>query len=79
MKQQRFSSYEQSQSKKRTKREVFLTEMDQVVPWARLEALIARSVFYDLVELGVVENDKFGVWSHGVFFPITDADELEAL
>lgn len=46
---------------------------------ARLEALIARSVFYDLVELGVVENDKFGVWSHGVFFPITDADELEAL
>ena len=45
---------------------------------ARLEALIARSVFYDLVELGVVENDKFGVWSHGVFFPITDADELEA-
>ena len=46
---------------------------------ARLEALIARSVFYDLVELGVVEGDKFGVWSHGVFFPITDADELEAL
>ncbi len=41
MKQQSFSSFEQSQKKKRTKREVFLSEMDQVVPWARLEALIA--------------------------------------
>ena len=40
---------------------------------ARLEALISRAVFYDLVELGVVEGDKFGVWSHGIFFPITDA------
>ena len=46
---------------------------------ARLEALIARSVFYDLVELGVVEGDKFGVWSHGVFFPMADAEALEAL
>ena len=46
---------------------------------ARLEALIARPVFYDLVELGVVEGDKFGVWSHGVFFPIADAEALEAL
>jgi hypothetical protein len=42
---------------------------------ARLEALIARAVFYDLVELGVVEGDKFGVWSHGVFFPISSAEE----
>ena len=41
MKQQSFSFYEQSRSKKRTKREVFLTEMDLVVPWARREALIA--------------------------------------
>jgi len=41
MKQQSFSSLEQSQKKKRTKREVFLAEMDAVVPWARLEALIA--------------------------------------
>lgn len=41
MKQQSFSSFEQSQKKKRTKREVFLAEMDAVVPWARLEALIA--------------------------------------
>ena len=40
MKQQSFSSFEQSQKKKRTKREVFLAEMEEVVPWARLEALI---------------------------------------
>ena len=45
---------------------------------ARLEALISRAVFYDLVALGVVEGDKFGVWSHGMFFPITDAAEVEA-
>lgn len=32
MKQQSFSALEQSQKKKRTKREVFLAEMDQVVP-----------------------------------------------
>ena len=40
---------------------------------ARLEALIARAVFYDLVELGEVHEDRFGVWSHGVFFPIASA------
>lgn len=44
MRQQSFSSFEQAQKKKRTKREVFLGEMDKVVPWARLEALI--SPFY---------------------------------
>jgi len=41
LKQQSFSSLEQAHKKKRTKREVFLGEMDAVVPWARLEALIA--------------------------------------
>jgi len=41
LKQQSFSSLEQAHKKKRTKREVFLGEMDSVVPWARLEALIA--------------------------------------
>jgi len=40
MSQQSFASFEQSQKKKRTKRDVFLSEMDEVVPWARLEALI---------------------------------------
>lgn len=40
MKQQSFSSLEYSSKKRRTKREKFLCEMDEVVPWARLEALI---------------------------------------
>ncbi len=38
----------------------------------RLEAKIARPVFYDLVELGVEERIAdtvlFGVWSNGLFF-----------
>jgi hypothetical protein len=40
----------------------------------RLEALIARPVFYELVELGVGERrngaEVFGVWSGGQFFPL---------
>lgn len=44
----------------------------------RLEALINRAVFYDLVELGVeheVEGQmRFGVWSGGVFFPFAAAN-----
>lgn len=48
----------------------------------RLEALIARPVFYDLVELGVQETlngrDLFGVWSAGEFFPLAPAEDLEA-
>ncbi len=40
----------------------------------RLEALIARSVFYELVELGVEETvdgeTHYGVWSAGSFCPI---------
>jgi hypothetical protein len=47
----------------------------------RLEALIARPVFYALVELGVeaeVDGEAhLGVWSAGVFFPIARADALE--
>ncbi len=42
---------------------------------ARLEALIARAVFYDLVELAEVHDGQFGVWSHGLFFPISSAEE----
>ncbi|MBM3487664.1 MAG: DUF1285 domain-containing protein [Alphaproteobacteria bacterium] len=45
----------------------------------RLEALIARAVFYDLVELGVEEECAgvmtFGVWSAGSFFPLGRLDE----
>lgn len=39
----------------------------------RLEALLARQVFYELVELGVPALDDpsvLGVWSEGVFFPL---------
>ncbi|MEQ9518097.1 MAG: DUF1285 domain-containing protein [Parvibaculum sp.] len=47
---------------------------------ARLEALINRAVFYDLVELGVEEmvDDArwFGVWSSGCFYPFMRAEEL---
>ena len=39
-----------------------------------IEALIARAVFYDLVELAEVYDGQFGVWSHGLFFPISSAE-----
>lgn len=40
---------------------------------ARLEALIARAVFYDLVDLAVERDGHLGVWSAGRFFPIDGA------
>ncbi len=47
----------------------------------RLEALINRATFYDLVELGTereVDGEKrFGVWSGGVFFPFAAADQVQ--
>lgn len=47
---------------------------------SNLEALIARSVFYDLVEIaGEEEIDgktAFGVWSSGTFFDFGSVDEL---
>jgi hypothetical protein len=44
----------------------------------RLEALITRAAFYDLVEFAERgENDQgepvMGVWSRGVFFPLGPA------
>ena len=39
-KQLSFASYEFSQKKRVTRREKFLSEMERVVPWARLQALI---------------------------------------
>ncbi len=48
----------------------------------RLEALVNRAVFYDLVELGTEEEvegaQRFGVWSGGVFFPFADARDVGA-
>ncbi len=43
---------------------------------ANLEALVIRALFYDLVALGVVESEWFGVWSGGTFFPMRRADEI---
>jgi hypothetical protein len=41
MKQLSFSDAEYGGKRKRTRREVFLAEMQRAVPWSRLEALIA--------------------------------------
>lgn len=47
---------------------------------ARLEALVNRALFYDLVALGVVEpfkdDDWFGVWSSGIFWPMARARDI---
>ena len=47
---------------------------------ARLDALINRAIFYDLVDLGVEEQHEgecwFGIWSGGVFFPFMLAKEM---
>ena len=46
----------------------------------RLEALINRAVFYDLVELCVDEpvngTDMFGVWSNEIFYPFMPSDQV---
>lgn len=46
----------------------------------RLEALVARAIFYDLVEYGVTREIDgvawFGVWSSGQFFPMAPAAEI---
>jgi hypothetical protein len=41
----------------------------------RLEALVARSVYYDLMELAVREHNVPGIWSGGVFFPLKAGSE----
>ena len=42
-----------------------------------LEALLTRSVYYQLAELAVADPDKglFGVWSDGIFFALEQAGE----
>lgn len=58
-----------------------------VKPYVRVRgelwALVKRSLFYDLVDLGSVEphegEDWFGVRSAGVFFPMRRASEIEGL
>jgi IS5 family transposase len=43
MSQRSFASAEYALKKKRTRREVFLANMERIVPWSRLEAAIASS------------------------------------
>jgi hypothetical protein len=43
---------------------------------ARLEALVSRALFYDLVARGSVEGEWFGVWSSGVFWRMQPAAEI---
>jgi uncharacterized protein len=43
---------------------------------ANLDALVSRALFYDLVRLGMIEGEWFGVWSSGQFFPMQRASEL---
>ena len=45
---------------------------------ARLEALVSRALFYDLVAAGTVEGEWFGVWSSGLFFPMQRASQIGA-
>ncbi len=47
-----------------------------VVVRRNLEALVSRALFYDLVALGVVEGEWFGLWSSGQFFPMQKASEI---
>jgi uncharacterized protein len=42
----------------------------------RIEALVARAIFYDLVAAGTVEDGWFGVWSGGRFWPMQRAAEI---
>lgn len=39
----------------------------------RLDALIIRSVFYELVEHAVEVNDQLGIYASGVFYPLGPA------
>jgi hypothetical protein len=34
----------------------------------RLEALVTRALYYDLVEMAVEEDGRLGLWSGGAFF-----------
>ena len=39
----------------------------------RLEALVTRAVYYDLVEIAVDHGARPGLWSDGAFFPLETA------
>ena len=41
----------------------------------RLEALLLRAPFYELVEYGVAKGNKFGIYSSGTFFEVDSLNE----
>jgi len=55
-------------------RMAFDPETDEPRPYIQvkpgLEALIVRSVYYQLVDHASEDNGRTGVWSHGAFFPL---------
>ena len=51
MKQQTFSDIEYSHRKKKTKREEFLTAMDQIIPWQQWIDLMIRDSKFELTNL----------------------------
>jgi hypothetical protein len=61
--------------------------LEGMKPYVRVRgdlwALVRRALFYDLVALGqteqVANQDWFGVPSHGLFFPMCTASEIEGL
>jgi uncharacterized protein len=40
----------------------------------RLEALVTRALYYDLVELAIDDGNGLGLWSGGQFFPMGQAE-----
>jgi uncharacterized protein len=48
-----------------------------VVIRRNLEALVSRALFYDLVALGSIEGEWFGVWSSGAFYPMKKAADVQ--
>jgi hypothetical protein len=42
-----------------------------------LEALVTRSLYYELVQLGTVRDGWFGIWSGGRFFAMQRASEID--
>lgn len=53
-----FGDAESLTNRKRTRREVFLAEMDQVVPWKALLALIEPHYPVDLVEEQIAHRHR---------------------
>ncbi len=48
-----------------------------VVIRRNLEALVARALFYDLVDLGTIEGEWFGIWSSDQFFRMQKAADVQ--